>query len=210
MTGRYLPLLQQLDRWQDTIKHRHPGVVPCRPSCAACCHGPFDISVADAATLIDGVSLLAAEVRRGIIDRAEAQVSRMVALEPGWSPPYDIAAIGDRRFDAISDALADEPCPLLDEAGRCLAYAHRPMVCRLMGLGLVAESGEAIENGCPIQAQFPTYQALPPQRFDLGAWESFEDLEKSGAAQRLFGDPSQVGYETTVAGAILRSGGNWQ
>lgn len=127
----------------------------------------------------------------------------MLAIEPAWSPPYDIAAIGDRRFDAVSDALASQPCPLLDHAGSCLVYSHRPAVCRIMGLGLRLESGEVIENGCPIQADFPAYAALPPEPFPLRAWEADEDRAKAEAAERLFGDRSRVDHETTVAAAVL-------
>jgi Fe-S-cluster containining protein len=39
-------------------------------------------------------------------------------------------------------AAADGPCPLLD-AGACLLYAARPIICRTHGLPLLAGGGEA-------------------------------------------------------------------
>ncbi len=77
------------------------------------------------------------------------------------------------------------------------------MVCRIMGLGMVADSGETIENGCPIQADFPAYRSLPPEPFDLETWEGAEGPAKAAAAGRLLDDDTRGGYETTIAAAIL-------
>ena len=199
---RYLPLLEQFDRWQADTRTRHPGVIPCRTGCSACCHGPFDISIADVALVAEAVTLLPAEVRAGVLDRARSQVAAMQAIEPGWEAPFDIGAIGEARFDRISDELEELPCPLLDQAGGCLIYHDRPMICRLMGLGLITERGDVIENGCPIQERFPAYERLAPQPFPLEAWEVDEDEVKAGAAKRL-GDGGLVEYETTIAAAIV-------
>lgn len=202
----YLPLLTQLDRWQATAQTRHPGVVPCRSGCTACCHGPFDISVADAALVAVAVNQLEPGLRAGVIARAEAQLTAMKRLEPSWSAPYEIAAIGEARFDRLSDELADLPCPALDADGACTIYQHRPFVCRVMGVGMVIESGDVIDNACPIQDRFPAYAALPPEPFHLEAFEVGEDEAKIAAARRLFGDESRFGYETTVAAAIATWG----
>ena len=202
-TPRYLPLLEQLDRWQGSAHTRHPGVFPCRSGCTACCHGPFDISVADAVLVAAAVNQLEPAIRSGVLARSEAQLAEVKRLEPAWSAPYDIAAIGEARFDQLTDDLADRPCPALDLAGACTIYAHRPFVCRVMGVGMVIESGDVIENACPIQDQFPAYAALPPEPFQLEAFEAGEDEAKIAAARQLFGDESRFGYETTVAAAIL-------
>ena len=191
-TPRYLPLLEQLDRWQGSAHARHPGVVPCRSGCTACCHGPFDISVADAALVAVAVNQLEPGLQTEVIARAEAQLAAMTRLEPSWSAPYEIAAIGEARFDRLSDDLADLPCPALDAEGACTIYDRRPFVCRVMGLGMVIESGDVIENACPIQDQFPAYAALPPEPFRLEAFEAGEDQAKIAAARRLFRSESVV------------------
>ncbi len=200
---RYLPLLNQLDQWQAAAHSRHPGVFPCRSGCNACCRGPFDISVADAALVALAVRRLEPGIKAGVVARAEAQLAAMAEVEPTWSAPYDVAALGEARFDQLTDALADLPCPALDDAGACTIYEHRPFVCRVMGLGMVIESGDLIENGCPIQDQFPTYAALPPEPFELEAFEAGEDEAKLAAARQLFGDESRHGFETTIAAAIV-------
>ena len=199
---RYLPLLEQLDRWQADARIRHPGVIPCRTGCSACCHGPFDISIADVALIAEAVALLPADVRAEVVERARSQLAAMQAIEPQWAAPFDIGAIGEARFDRVSDELAELPCPMLDQAGACLIYHDRPMICRLMGLGLVTERGDVIENGCPIQERFPAYERLEPQPFPLEAWESDEDEARADAAIRL-GDAGLLDYETTIAAAVV-------
>ncbi|MGE0442391.1 MAG: YkgJ family cysteine cluster protein [Gemmatimonadales bacterium] len=206
--SRYLPLLQELDDWQTRVAERHPGVVPCRLGCQACCRGPFDISVADALLIRDAVAALPPETQQALRARALDHVARMRAIEPGWEPPFDLGAIGDERFDRISDALADLPCPALDAHGGCTIYRFRPMICRLMGLGLRTDAGEVIENACPIQDEFPAYRELPPEPFALERFETREVTAQEEAAQVLFGTEAGAAYETTVAGAIaLATGG---
>lgn len=203
MTPRgYLPLLATLDQWQQSAQQRHPGVIPCQAGCTACCHGPFDITVADVAALLPAVRALPKIRREEVIARARLGLTALLSQAPDWEAPYAISALGDRRFDDVSEALATLPCPLLDESGRCLVYEVRPMVCRLMGLPLRAESGDIVENSCPIQERFPDYVALPPLDVPLVAWSDAESEELQEAAEQLFDDPAQAGFETTIATAI--------
>jgi Fe-S-cluster containining protein len=133
----YRDLLERLDEWFAHGRRAAPVAVPCRGGCTACCHGPFDISIADAELVSDAVSRLPAGDRDAVVRRAAALLARMRAIEPGWEPPYEVAPLGDDRFDRLSETLATEPCPLLDEAGHCRIYADRPLVCRLIGLGML-------------------------------------------------------------------------
>jgi Fe-S-cluster containining protein len=200
---RYLPLLEKLDQWQADAREAHPGIIPCRSGCSACCRGPFDISVADALVVIGGIDRLSEPVRAQVAERARDAVDRMRRVVPEWTAPYAVHSIGEEAFDRVSDALADLPCPLLDAEGRCLVYAERPMVCRMIGVGMVTESDLVIENACPIQEQFPAYAALEPIGFPLESTETEEDLARLAAARQLFGDPAMADFETTVAGAVL-------
>lgn len=180
----YGALLVQLDRWSADARARHPGVIPCRHGCTACCHGPFDISAADAALLRQGLQALEPDVRAGVRDRARGLLTAMQQAAPEWGAPWHIGDIGEDRFDELVESLADEPCPLLGTDGGCLVYAHRPAVCRMMGLGMRTSEGD-IDNACPIQHQFPEYAALPPERFDLAAFERQEErlIAQAGGAE---------------------------
>lgn len=202
-SAAYRALLERLDRWFAEARMRNPGVIPCTGGCSACCHGPFDISVADAELLVEAVRALPDSERREVYQRATALLGRMAEQLPGWHPPHDIADVGEEAFDAMSDALAAEPCPLLGPDGGCRIYADRPLVCRLTGLGMVTPTGRTIENACPIQATFPAYEHLPPMSFDLEGFEVEEMEALLGAARRLLGTAAAAGYETTVAAAIV-------
>jgi Fe-S-cluster containining protein len=201
-TDGYRLLLERLDRWLAQARET-TGVIPCRAGCSACCHGPFDITVADVELVREGVAALPPEARAEVVGLAQAQLSAMEMADPAWQAPHAVADLGEERFDALIDRFAEEPCPLLDDAGRCRIYRHRPLVCRLIGLGMITPIGRVIENACPIQDAFPAYAALPPYPFDLEALE-LEEIEcQRAAARRLFGDARLEGYETTIAGAIV-------
>lgn len=200
---RYLPLLHQIDAWHAAADRAHPGVIPCRPGCSACCHGPFDISIADADLVAKAIAALPEEVRRPIVVRATAQLEQMRELIPALEAPWDVSSLGDEAFDDLCEALAEEPCPALNTTGSCAIYHSRPLVCRIMGLGLRSTGGGEIPNGCPIQEDFPEYASLPAQPFDLPAWERAEAVALSDAASERLGNRSATGFETTVAGAIL-------
>lgn len=199
----YRELLERLDRWFAEARARHPGVIPCRGGCSACCRGPFDISVADAELLVHAVRALPDAEREDVRARAARLMLRMAEHLPRWEPPYDIGDPGDAPFDVMANALAAEPCPLLGDDGACRIYRDRPFVCRLTGLAMRSPAGRVVENMCPIQAQFPAYSALPAMPFDLEDFEVDELEAMQGAARRLLGDAARTDYETTIAAAVL-------
>lgn len=203
VAAAYRDELEQLDALFAGARQRHPGVIPCRTGCSACCHGPFDISVADLLLLREGLANADAEVRARVAQQAEELMEKVRILVPDWTAPWDIADLGEARFDVLVEALADQACPLLDPAGTCSVYSHRPLVCRMMGLPVATPQGGVIPNACPIQEQFPNYAALPPQPFDLDATAEAEEALLEAAAIELFGSPLYAGFETTIATAIL-------
>jgi Fe-S-cluster containining protein len=199
----YRDLLKQLDRWFEETSGNHPGVVPCRAGCAACCHGPFDISIADALLVREAVRALPATVRTAIEMRARALEDRIQGLAPGWEPAEGLTTLDEEVFDEICETLAAEPCPLLDQ-DECTIYQDRPMICRVIGLGIVTPTGRIIENACPIADQFPDYRALPPQRLDLESWEEAEQACLEAASMEILGTPSRGDFDTTIASALSR------
>jgi Fe-S-cluster containining protein len=176
------------------------GVIPCGAGCSACCHGPFDISAADARLLAAGVERLPPEARPEVARRAAALVERVRALEPGFGPPWDVDAIPEERFDAICEALAGEPCPLLDAEGRCRVYADRPLICRMIGLPMATPAGRTLANECPIRERFPVYARLAPQPFPL---EDLEDVEIELCREARSEDAALPGT-TFIAGLVDR------
>jgi Fe-S-cluster containining protein len=199
----YRELLERLDEWFEAGRRRARGLLPCRSGCSACCHGPFDVSVADIELLLEALRALSPEDQAEVKRRAGALLDKMEALEPDWRAPHEVRDLGDERFDALCETLVDQPCPLLDNAGRCRIYPDRPLVCRLIGLSMVTPAGRVIENSCPIQHQFPGYADLPPVPFDLEELEVGELECLQGAARRMLGDSTRHDFETTIAAAIV-------
>lgn len=193
----FASLLTTLDTWFSRgLADAGPGVVPCREGCTACCHGPFDISPADARMVREAVDALPNDVAVGIRSRAAAQRARYAAMVPGWGPPWEVAELSEEAFDALADALAHEPCPALDPVrGSCLIHSSRPATCRLTGLGVVTLEGDVLDNVCPIQGDYPAYAALAPTPFDLLRFEDAAERE-----DRLASDAGWV--STTVAGVV--------
>jgi len=198
---RYRRLLEQLDAWTADARRRHPGVIPCQLGCTACCHGPFDISAADILLLRETVAGLPPERRAQVTAQAEAAARRQQEAAPGWEPPHAVESLGETAFDALCESLAAEPCPCLVD-GACAVYEGRPLVCRLMGLGLAAPDGGVLANGCPIQSNFPGYAGLAPQPFDLAAFETTEQACLDEAGLQLSGEEQRAGFETTIAMAL--------
>ena len=195
----YHDLLTTLDAWFATgAQAAGPGVVPCRSGCTACCHGPFDISAADAREVALAVEALPPEVAVGVRERATAQLRAGNEASPQWQAPWRPTDAGEDAFDAMCDALATSPCPALDPAsGACLIHEHRPATCRLTGLALRTPEGDLLENICPIQAEFPDYLVLAATPFDLMRFEL-------AAAEQDLESMDQGWHSTTVAGAIER------
>jgi Fe-S-cluster containining protein len=195
----YRQLLGDLDSWfAGGVTNAGPGVVLCRRGCGACCHGPFDISPADAELVATAIIHLDPAIRSTIRSHAAAQLGRYVELAPAWDAPWNVDAIDDDTFDRISDALADEPCPVLNDRGECLIYEARPATCRLTGLAMVTPLGDVLENVCPILHTSQAYAELNPALFDLARFEDrAEDLDAVAMTNGW--------VRTTVSGAIARS-----
>lgn len=192
----YPEVLATLDRWFERgVTEAGPGVVLCRRRCSACCLGPFDISPADAEQVASAVDRLEPAVRSLVRLRALDQISQYAEPAPDWGDPWDIDAIGDRRFDRVSDALAGTPCPALGDDGSCLIYDHRPANCRMIGLAMLTPDGDRLDNACPILHTSVRYAALDPTLFDLNRFENDAASCDSDAMERGW-------VSTTVAGAI--------
>ena len=195
MTDEYRLLLERLDQWSREVAARNPGVIPCKAGCTACCYGPFDITPADAELLREGLAGLGEADRADIRARGAKMLDRIHVLAPDWKAPWNVNDLSEEAFDAICHALKDQPCPILSADGRCRAYAHRPLVCRMIGIPLYdsdweEESGEGdvIDNECPIKEQFPAYAALMPQPF---AYDTFLAIE-GDILERTPGGPTII------------------
>lgn len=99
--------LRLIDDGVRPVVERHAAQVRCGPGCSDCCHQTFRVSALEGALL-----------REGLAELPPAEQAEIRARAAQWRP--------DRR----------DPCPVLDTAGRCGLYEHRPRICRKYGIPL--------------------------------------------------------------------------
>jgi Fe-S-cluster containining protein len=144
IVSEYKILLAAADAWFARCLAAGGEQIRCAQGCAGCCHGLFDITFLDALVLQEGLTVLPADERAAVLARAGAQVVRLQRKWPAFGPPYLLNDIPPEEWDSPEENAT--PCPLLDPAGRCLAYPFRPLTCRLHGLPHVDFSGEIFDE----------------------------------------------------------------
>lgn len=139
---RYEALAAEADALFAKVAAACPGMMPCAPGCGDCCHALFDLSFIEALYLNHHFrqAYPAGPARDALLERANKADREHYMLK------RKAFRAGERGVSTreILDDLARERirCPLLDEADRCLLYAHRPITCRLYGTPLLI-GGEA-------------------------------------------------------------------
>ncbi len=126
-------LLQILNQSLTSAIARSGQHLACRPGCAQCCHGVFEISALDAHRLREALAAATPDLK----SRVEARVQTARAhLSPFF--PGDLQT-GVLHPDPEAQELFEEwahadPCPILDPASQtCDLYAARPILCRTFG-----------------------------------------------------------------------------
>lgn len=114
-----------------SVAQRFPREVACGHGCDDCCHAVFDLTPIEALALAQAFRGLPRQERREALrraDKAAAAFDRLAAQALALPVEERIAAFSQARI----------ACPLLWE-GRCLAYAARPLTCRLYGIPVATQ-----------------------------------------------------------------------
>ncbi len=122
----YKRVLDRADRFFRSVASEQPQHLQCGRGCSFCCYGLFEIGAADVAIVADGLSGLNASRRSMIIRKAQE------ILEATNHP--DLRECTQEEKESFFNRTAATPCPNLSEAGECLIYESRPLVCRTFGL----------------------------------------------------------------------------
>lgn len=144
--NRYKALFQGVDEWFGRIADQCGPAVVCGAGCAQCCRGLFDITLLDAFYLKSGYDKLDTDTKKAVTARAEDRLLYIQSVWPEFLPPYTLNYRPDKEWQEVMQADDETPCVLLGADGRCLAYDHRPMTCRLHGVPLIDVSGDVMDD----------------------------------------------------------------
>ncbi len=205
-------LLQGVDQWFSRSSEQAGSAVSCRSGCSECCRGLFDITLLDAFYLKKGFEKLDEVIRKAVISRLDDRLAALTSLWPEFAAPYLLNYRSEEEWEELMPDDDETPCPLIGSGGRCLAYDHRPMTCRLHGLPLVDVSGEVMhDEWCTLN-----FEGEDPLRWEELRWEFNrvfrEELELFRRfTERLFGVPINE-LDTFIPTALLIdfAGFDWQ
>ena len=127
------PLLQILDQaLTSAMQHSGPHLA-CRPGCAQCCHGVFEISALDAHRLRQGLAQATPEQAARIQARIAAARAHLSPFFPG-NPETGVLGTSEEKIELFEEWAHADPCPILDPVTQtCDLYAARPILCRTFG-----------------------------------------------------------------------------
>ncbi len=157
----YREILTAADRFFSKVAAEQPAALACRLGCTLCCHGLFEISAADVSTVAQGLEALAPEQRHAVVARAEAAIAK--TAHPVLR---ECAAEEKEAFFARGD---DVPCPFLGDAGACMIYENRPLVCRTFGLP-IRDGANFLGEECELNFTASSLEEREAAAWDL-QWE---------------------------------------
>lgn len=171
----YEALAAGADRVFAKIQKEYGSCVKCDVRCSDCCHSVFGLFLIESLYLNHHFSKLDWRLRREALARGDRADRDLLEMEKKLQA-YD----SDPRLKARAMARERIRCPLLDDEGKCLLYAHRPITCRVYGIPSII-NGEA--RAC-WKAGFEEGQPYPAFNLD-GAYRelhrlSGELLERAG------------------------------
>lgn len=124
----YRDILDRADAHFASVVRTQPQNLQCGAGCSLCCYGLFEIGSGDVPILADGLARLSPARRRTVIAKALQIV--------GASAHPNLRECAPAEKEAFFERTKATPCPNLDDAGLCVMYEDRPLVCRTFGLPL--------------------------------------------------------------------------
>jgi Fe-S-cluster containining protein len=124
----YKTILERADRHFAGVMETQPQNLQCGAGCSLCCYGLFEIGSGDVPLIAEGLAAMHPARRKKVIARA------LQLVESSNHP--NLRECSPEEKEAFFDRTQSVPCPNLDDAGLCMMYEHRPLVCRTFGLPL--------------------------------------------------------------------------
>jgi Fe-S-cluster containining protein len=163
----YRDILAKADGHFGEVMRTQPENLQCGAGCSLCCYGLFEIGSGDVPLIAEGLAAMHPSRRKGVIRRA------LEILESSAHPNLRECSPGEKeRFFERTQAT---PCPNLDEAGLCMMYESRPLVCRTFGLPL-REGRKYIGDVCDLNFTTASRRQQMAAAWDL-QWEDVLGVE---------------------------------
>lgn len=112
-----------IDKAFAEVQEQFADEVKCRKGCDDCCHAVFDISLAEAASILEHFQALEPQEQQEIISAASEALA-------SWE---------ETSRNEVDISKARIRCPLLDKEGCCFCYEVRPVNCRTYGIPTVID-----------------------------------------------------------------------
>ena len=126
-------LIQIVDAALASAVARSGPHLACRPGCAQCCHGVFEISSLDALRLREALNTSPPDLKARIEARLNQARDHLAPFFPG-DPQTGILADDEQAVELFEEWAHADPCPILDPVTQtCDLYAARPILCRTFG-----------------------------------------------------------------------------
>jgi Fe-S-cluster containining protein len=153
----YKRILKEADASFRGVAEKQPQHLQCGRGCSLCCYGLFEIGSADIPFIAEGLAKMHPARRKMVVARARE------IMETSEHPSLrDCSPIEKEKY---FDRTASTPCPNLSDAGECLMYEHRPLVCRTFGLPL--RNGEKyLGDVCELN-----FTEASPSEKEAAAWD---------------------------------------
>jgi len=175
---------KSIDKWFGTVRAKYAAGMRCGKGCTACCHGLFDISLADAAAVAKGFQGLPLEMQQRVHENASSLHAAIRKTLTDEAQPT-IFSEDDPMADKIVDTANNPPCPCLGDSGECLIYDHRPLSCRLEGVPMVDVDDGLFGDWCELNFEegVPT-EARPDLQLDYSAIDAVDEARSGIVAQQ--------------------------
>ena len=163
----YRGILARADEHFANVMRAQPQNLQCGAGCSLCCYGLFEIGSGDVPVIAEGLEQLHPSRRAKIIRRAKEIVES--------SAHPNLRECSPEEKDAFFERTQSTPCPNLDDAGLCMMYEHRPLVCRTFGLPL-REGRKYVGDVCELNFTQSTARERMSAAWDL-RWEDILGIE---------------------------------
>lgn len=129
----YRSLARRADRAFNQVAQDHADCVTCAVGCTDCCHAVFGLFLVEAVHLKHHFDQLDRKVRRQVSARAAKAEKELTKLEQKMKG-------SGGRSGSLAGAVGMERvrCPLLQDNGKCVLYAYRPITCRVYGIPTIS------------------------------------------------------------------------